>query len=128
MTDTNRGRQTVLSLVQRITFADLKAGVLAIAPAIQPGAIVVGGGLLVSTPLAGATAGTLMSGVAADTDALHAAVDLKVAGYTELTKGKFFPVEDKLVLTGALTGTATAGEFELVVNYVVVDRVNEVYV
>lgn len=98
--------------------------------ALPPGAVVIGGSIIVETAWAGSTAATISVGSAASATALANAVDLKTTGRTALTmtalNALLFNDGGDVRTTLAYTvANATAGKVRLDVQYIVDGRANE---
>ena len=123
-------RQWQLSAVQGVAFDDiLTAGLSAITIELPPGAIIVGGGVLVTTPSDAAGVAILDVGLTgAAADAFISDADLKTAAYTafETGVGTFLPNGGTINLTSAANTDDTASALQVLVHYVVVGRGNEV--
>ena len=107
----NSGRQDLL-----VAFVDVKFSDLA------PGAVLVGGDVVVTTPFNSATSATGTVGDQGDADR-YGTVDLKQAGRTALTiTGHKHSVADSVLLGFAQVGSATAGALRLTLHYYVEGR------
>jgi len=126
----DNARQWQLSAVQEVVFDDiLTAGLSAITIELPPGAIVVGGGVLVTTPSDAAGVATLSVGLTGGSaTAFTGAVDIKTAAYSAFATGvgTFLPNGGTLNLTSAANTDDTASALQVLVHYVVVGRGNEV--
>lgn len=119
MTMQNDGRQYTLVADQEFTYAYLANGVAsALKVALPAGAIILGGGVLVQTAWDGTTV-TLNVGDSASATRYASAVNLKAAGYTELTKGFFNAAGLDVQLVPAIAGTPTVGKARLIVQYAI---------
>lgn len=116
--------QAVHYLRKLFTFSAGNAGVVTIGT-LPAGALVVGGGVYISTAFNAGTASTADIGTAADPDGFATALALGTAGYKALDE---LAVSDDLLTTAdtdviatlALTGTAaTAGSGIAVVEFIV---------
>ena len=123
-------RQYQLTAIQKINAADLlPAGLSAIDIDLPPGAIVVGGGTLVVTPFNATGAGLLDIGLTGGSGSAFANdVNIESAGYTAFATGvgTYLPNGGSVSITSILAEGATAGEFHVIVHYIVVGRGNEV--
>jgi len=120
--------QWPLTKVKRFTFADLVDDEAVNAHWIPPGAIVVGGALVVETAWDSATTATLDIGDSVDPDRYTASpIDLKTAGRTALTlTGHKYASPTNLQFFLAEAGTAaTEGEAYVELTIVLEDRQNE---
>jgi len=95
---------------------------------MPPGAVIVGGDVIVETAYAGPTVATVSLGISGSTTSLLNAVDLKTAGRTALTLTSplLANAGQNLRATIAYTvANATAGKARLRVEYVVDNRASE---
>lgn len=128
----NTGRQYPLFAVQQFDFADLVSGaVAALTVALPSNAIVVGGGVLVETAFNTGTSAVVDLGLAGGSASVLANdLDLKTTGFKPIT-GVFTPNYNGAAVTLTLTGVgadATAGAGKVFVEYLIVDKANEVQV
>jgi hypothetical protein len=96
---------------------------------LPPGAVIMGGAVIVETAYAGSTAATLSVGIAGSTTALANAVDLKTVARTALTLTSplLCNAGSNVRLTMAYTvANATAGKARVRIDYTVDGRINEV--
>lgn len=122
----NAGRQAPIVAWVDFTFADIPvtATVYDLID-LPPGAIVIGGDLVVTTAWNTATTATLSLGDASAATRYGATIDLKAAARTELTPTGFVhtPTEKAIRGTTAFAGAAaTAGAARLRVDYIVKGR------
>ena len=94
------------------------------------GAVIVGGEVIIETPVTGSTAYTVSVGIAGSTTALASAVDAKTAGRTALTMTTTVPMicnaGTNVRLTAAYTvANATAGKVRIRVNYTIDGKADE---
>lgn len=126
----DHARQYPLAAVQKVNYDDiLTAGVSGITIELPPGAILLRGSLDVTTPSNASGAATLSVGlVGGSATAFLAATSIKAAANTAFTSGAgtLYPSGAKINLTSALNTDATAGVAYVIVEYVVVNRGNEV--
>ena len=95
---------------------------------MPPGAVIIGGEVVVETAYAGSTAATVSLGIAGSTTALANAVDMKTAARTALTLTSplLANAGQNLRATIAYTvANATAGKARLRVQYTIDQRSNE---
>lgn len=123
-------RQYALTAVQKTDYSDFATpGLSTLTVELPPGAVIVGGGILVVTASNAAGAATLSVGITGGSaTAFLPATGIKAAGYTAFSTGvgTYLPNGGSVSLTSALTTGATAGEVQVLVNYVVLGRGNEV--
>lgn len=124
----NGGRQTVLTAMQRFTFADLENGVALEAVDVPGGAYIVSGELVIETAFNAGTSDTIAVGHTGDDDGLLTATDVQSTGRTPLVPaGGTYAAKDSVTLKWATAGTAaTAGAGFVRVEYVIDGRANEV--
>lgn len=125
----NNYRQYPLVAEQLVEVADiLTAGVSGLTVDLPPGAILTGGGLLVVSESNATGAATLSVGTTGGAAAgILAATTIKAKGYTPFTgTGAYFPSGGSINMTSALPAGMTAGVLRLIVEYIIVDRGNEV--
>lgn len=128
----NNARQYLLVAMQDFDFQDsLNGSATSLELALPTNSIVVGGGVLVETPWNSATSAALAVGVNGGSG-LVAAANLKAAGYTPFVVGAAFLANynggnARMTLT-EVGAAATQGKGKLVVQYIIVDRVNEIQV
>lgn len=122
----NAGRQSPAEAWVDFTFADIPAtATVHDLIDLPPGAIVVGGDLVVTTAWNTATTATLSLGDASAATRYGATLDLKTAGRTALTLTGFTHTATEKAVRGttAFAGTAaTAGAARLRVAYIVKGR------
>lgn len=124
----NAGRQEVIAAKLTVTYADPANddGTVEGAINVPAGAIVVGGYINVTTAFDSTTSDVVDVGDGVDPDRYTASpVNLQSTGRTALTlTGYEYPATDDIDIgwTAGATGTATAGSFDLVVEYIVSDR------
>jgi len=100
---------------------------------LPPGAVIVGGEVIVDTAFVGATAATLSLGIAGATTALASAVDLTAAAGTRTALTLTTPLAENagqnVRLTMAYTvANATAGKFRARLMYTIDGRASEVQI
>lgn len=127
----NNYSQWVLAVEQVYAVDDvLPAGLSEIGVDLPPGAILLRGGLLVTTPSDATGLATADVGIeGGDVDELIDGADIKAAGFTPFVAGgagTYFPTGGRITLTSALTDGATAGTMRLIAEYIITDRGNEV--
>jgi hypothetical protein len=96
---------------------------------MPPGAVIMGGAVIVETAYVGPTAATISVGIAGSTTALANAVDMKTAARTALTLTSplLCNVGTNARLTIAYTvANATAGRVRVRIDYTIDGRVNEI--
>ena len=124
----NAGRQEVIAAKVTLTYATLSSDAAVAEGVIQvpEGAIVVGGFINVKTAFDSTTSDALDIGDGGDDDRYTATpIDLQSTGVTALDiTGYQYTAEDNIDVewTTGSTGTATAGEAEIVVQYIVNGR------
>lgn len=119
-------RQDVMAMVCEFTYADMPTTAVALALAdLPPGAIVVGGDLVVTTVWNTGTSAALAVGDVTTSNRYASAVDLKTAARTALTITGFTVTATQKLLNATPTyvgGAATAGAARLTVHYIVRNR------
>lgn len=128
-TKISTGRQSSLFAVQDFDNTDLTSGAASgVTVEIPPNAIVVGGGVIVTTAFDAVTSDVLDVGDATTANRYLNDVNLKAVGFTALVPTGLLVTEGgKVTMTRTATGAATAvGAGRLVVEYVVKDRTTEV--
>ena len=119
------GRQDVLVAVQAFDYSELVDATAVPAVNVPPGAIVVGGQLVITTVFNSATSDTIAVGDG--TNAYLAATDVTALGATALGGGLPYSVSDTVDLTWDGTGAVpTTGAGYLVLEYVIDGRACEV--
>lgn len=121
----NSGRQDLAVAYVDVKAGDLASGVAGKAIELPPGAVIVGGDIVVKTAFNSATTATLKFGDKLDDDRYTAAaVDLKTVGRTALTlTGYKHNVSEHLQALFAETGAAaTLGLARVAVSYYVEGR------
>lgn len=124
----NSGRQEVVAAKVTLTYATLADDAAVAEGVIQvpEGATVIGGFINVKTAFNSTTSDVLDIGDGGDDDRYTATpINLQVAGVTALDiTGYQYTAQDDIDVewTAGSTGTATAGEAELIVQYVVDGR------
>lgn len=98
--------------------------------ALPPGAVIIGGAIVVETAYVGPTAATISVGTAAAPTGLASAVDLKTAGRTELTLTGVNALlandgSDIRATVAYTVANATAGKVRLDVQYTIDGRATE---
>lgn len=124
------GRQEVIAATADFSFADVASGVYAAAVDLPPGAMVVGGGLAISTIFNSATTDTFSigdkEGTAAATATTYAATSADVTAATNIPvvpTGKKYASAGSVGVVWTGTGAApTAGVGRLTVQYIVDGR------
>lgn len=124
-------RQYQLSAIQKVTPTDaIPSGALTdLSVELPPGAIVTGGGVLVVTPFNATGAALADIGLTGGSATAFANdVNIESAGYTAFATGvgTYLPNGGSVSITSVLAEGATAGEFHVIVHYIVVGRGNEV--
>lgn len=124
----NPGRQEVIAAKIAVGYADIDSDTAGAEPVIQvpAGAIVVGGYVNVTEAFDSTTSDALDVGDGDDDDRYSATpIDLQSTGVTALdVTGYKYTTQDTIDVewTAGATGTATAGAFEIVVQYIVDGR------
>lgn len=121
----NAGRQELVVAYVDVKAGDLASGVAGKAIELPPGAVIMGGDIVVKTAFNSATTATLKLGDKVDDDRYtSAAVDLKTAGRTALTlTGYKHNVAEHLQALFAETGAAaTLGLARVSISYYVEGR------
>ena len=122
------GRQEVIAAKISVSYSDITddAGASEAVVQVPPNAIVVGGYVNVTTAFDSTTSDVVDLGDGGDADRYSATpIDLQTAGVTALDiTGYTYTTEDTIDIqwTAGATGTATAGAFDVVVEYIVDGR------
>jgi hypothetical protein len=121
-------RQKILVLEKSYAYDDISSGVAAAFADLPVNAVVVGGGVAVTTAWDSATSASLDIGDGVDPNRYTGSVvNMKVVGYTALTLTGFkYAASDELELTHTDTGAPTVGEATIYVFYVVEGRGEEI--
>lgn len=125
------GRQTKLTAVVELTYADLPTGVSTKVFNLPPNAVVTGGSFVVATVSNAATSESINIGDSASGTQYASGVNGKSAARTAFTAAnldKKYTAKDGIYVTRTEVGAATAGAYRLIVEYVVLGRVSEVQV
>ena len=119
------GRQDVLVAVQAFDYSEMVDATAVPAVNVPPGAIVVGGQLVITTAFNSATSDTIAVGDGTNT--YLAATSVAATGATALSGGLPYSVSDTVDLTWDGTGAVpSAGAGYLVLEYVIDGRACEV--
>jgi hypothetical protein len=124
----NPDRQKILVLEKAVAFDDYTSGVAAAFADVPAGAVVVGGGVAVTTAWDSATSSELDIGDGVDPNRYTASVvDMTAAGFTALTLTGFkYTASDELELEITDVGAPTEGAATLYVWYIVEGRGEEI--
>lgn len=121
------GRQWPLTAMVEFDFEDAVSGVLTEVVDLPGNAVVVGGAAVIVNAWDSATSAVLTVGDSTDPDRYAAGINAKAAAGTALVPaGPAFVTKDALTVTVTNTGTPTVGNGYVVVQYIIVDRANEV--
>lgn len=128
---TNKGHQWPLYLEQAFDFQDLAASPVALGPKLPVNAVVLSTKVIVETVFNGGAASTLSVGISGSTTKYANAVDLDaatgvLAGATP--SGAPLTSEETLLFTASANAAAsTAGKGRVLIEYIVVGRMNEIH-
>lgn len=122
------GRQYPLVARQKFTYEDLTNGEAEKALDLPGGAIVIGGGLVITEAFDSGTSDAVDVGDEDDVDRYAAAVDVQALGHTALTlDGHKYSAPDTVdIILNSTDGPPSAGEGYLYVEYIMADRAHEV--
>lgn len=122
------GRQYPLVARQKFTYEDLTNGEAEKALDIPGGAIVTGGGLVVTEAFDSGTSDAVNIGDGNDTTRYADGVDVQSVGRTALTlDGHKYSAPDTVdIILNSTDGPPSAGEGYLYVEYIMADRAHEV--